>query len=177
MIFEGYRWAAAALVACAATAGAVLAQQPAVDSTVAPPDGVAEETEVMPGAQPRPTHVVMRVDESGAHLIEGQLVRIIGPINPNGDYLVIPLPARADAPSRWIMSVYWARRLPKTSSLFHLTDVRARDSAQHQTETTHSIIMEIVESGPDGPTVVEFSTTPHDGSLGVHGGSAHLTSG
>lgn len=127
------------------------------------------------GVQNRPNHVVLQVDLAGAHLEEGQLVRFIGPINPDGDYLVIPIAPAADAASRWVSSPYTARRVMNTPSLYLLANVRVRDSSEHEDETVHPVVMNILETGSDGPISVEFWTETHEGSLGVHGGSAHLT--
>lgn len=140
-----------------------------------PPDEVETPT-LQVGVQQPVNHVVLHVQNAGAHIREGQLVSLIGPINPEGDYVVIPLSAPSSNPSRWIPAPYLTERLSERPEVHLLTNVRTQDSAQHQNESTHIVLMQILANGPNGPTNVRFITPRHQGSQGLHGGSAHLIS-
>ena len=130
-----------------------------------PPDEVETPT-LQVGAQPAVNHVVLRVQNAGAHIREGQLVSIIGPINPEGGYVVVPLPAPSSNQSRWIPAPYLSERLSEKSEVHLLAHVRTQDSAQHQNESTHVVLMQILASGPKGPTNVRFITPRHQGKIG-----------
>lgn len=149
-----------------------LDEPPPQTAEQAPQEFVPEPEQA--GVRERPHHVVLHVEVPGAHLEEGQLVRIIGPIDPTGDYIVMPIGAGPEAETRWLASTYVARPV-KDTNYFVLTDVIARDSNEHEDETDHVMIMAIHETDENGPERVEFWTNPHEGSFGIHGGSAHLT--
>src|SRR5690606_25001112 len=100
---------------------------------------LTERPALEPGPQAKVNHVVLTVRRAGAHLDEGQRVSIIGPINPAGDYLLIPLPVDEGAETRWIPAPYLAWRSPmegssgeqgnaERSAVYDLPDVRVRDT-------------------------------------------------
>lgn len=185
MRYQLYRFAPIGVAFVMATGGAFAQDQAA--------EPVAEPPALEPGPQPKVNHVVLTVQRAGVHLDEGQRVSIIGPINPNGDYLLIPLPVDESAETRWIPVPYLAWKNPTeegnagrsnagTSSteerpVYNILDVRVRDTREHQSATVHpAVSMQIVAAEEDGPRSVSIFTPPHEGSLGQHGGIAHLTS-
>jgi len=174
MRFRHYRAMLAASVLAAPICD-VLAQQP-VQAPIEELEGAIAQEALPLGPQPRPAHTVLRVEAAGAHLEVGQRFSFIGPLEPNGDYIVIPHGALQNARTRWTSGPYIARRVPSTRSLWRLMNVRVRDSYEHPTESVHAITMNILESTDDGIVRLELSTERHRGSLGVHGGHAHLTS-
>jgi|GEM_PF-2806594 hypothetical protein len=150
------------------------AQQPEQPPVQQPEQTIGQE-ELPLGPQPRLRHTVMHVDAAGAHVQVGQRFTFIGPLGPNGNYIVVPHNVSQNARTRWLPIPYFAQRVPNTRSVWRLTDVRVLDSYEHRDGSVHAITMNVLEENENGIVRLEFATERHTGSLGVHGGHAHLT--
>jgi hypothetical protein len=125
-----------------------------------------------PGAPITPTWLA--VTDPACHLQQGQVIQFIGPINANGDYiLVLHDPNNPGAP-HWVPGVYTAVKLLPNQDLYLLETRAKAPPTQHPDEAPHSAVMNITEKSGDTPDTVDIVCPPHSLGGGAHGGTAHL---
>ena len=128
------------------------------------------------GPLDRICHVVLQVGNSdGGHLLDGQRIRLIGPIPPDGSVIVSRVLSNASPsppPHQWRNGLFEANRVspptqvnPPWNYLLHKVRVKGGD---HAPETEHEYLMTIETLDPNDrcPERVTLYTEEHAGDSG-----------
>lgn len=127
------------------------------------------------GAQEKVCHVVLGINNSeGGHLLNGQRIRLIGPIPPDGSIIVSRAQSNANPPPpphQWQGGLFAASRVTPASQVNppwdYLVDIRVK-GGDHGAEQLHPYLMTIESNDPqDGcPKRVTLYTPDHPGDSG-----------
>ena len=128
------------------------------------------------GPLDRVCHVVLQIGNSdGGHLLNGQRIRLIGPIPPDNNVIVSRVSSNAvpsPPPHQWRNGLFTATRVTPASQtnppwLYLLSDVRVK-GGDHDPERTHPYVMTIETLDPTDrcPKAVTLYTPEHQGDSG-----------
>ncbi len=127
------------------------------------------------GPQAKVCYVVLGVGNSeGGHLLDGQRIRLIGPIPPDGSIIVSRATSNANPPPpphQWRGGLFTASRVSPSAQVNppwdYLLEVRVK-GGDHEAEQSHQYLMTIETLDPqDGcPKRVTLYTADHPGDSG-----------